>query len=293
MVVDSRAEAAPLSPLLCAGDCTIANNNAVAIVNSGTGTGNAGIRSWTIDGQSQLNQEWFWYRVGGSGPERRLDTLAFNGGFLLDNDANGEYETYAAQYAGAGFTVTFSASLIGGSAGSHTSDIRETVSVQNTAGSGTLDFHLFMYTDFDLAGTSGGDSITMPNDHTIDQFDDTVMAETTVSHNPAIEYEYGAAGPLLAKLNDGLADVLNDSPALGTQSGPGDQAWAVEWDKSILHGDEYTVTADKDVFAVQAAPEPSGFAIFGLAVLMLGWMRKRANCRNFLQFRILRNSPKN
>ena len=34
-----------------------------------------GAFDWDVDGQDQLNQQWFWYRVGDSGPEASLDTL--------------------------------------------------------------------------------------------------------------------------------------------------------------------------------------------------------------------------
>ena len=35
-----------------------------------------GMNTWFVDGQNQLYQQWFWYRVGASDPENAINTLS-------------------------------------------------------------------------------------------------------------------------------------------------------------------------------------------------------------------------
>ena len=34
-----------------------------------------GVNSWTVNGVNQLLQQWFWYRIGNTGPAYSIDTL--------------------------------------------------------------------------------------------------------------------------------------------------------------------------------------------------------------------------
>jgi hypothetical protein len=43
-------------------------------VNIDTGS-QAGVYNWTVDGTDHLFQQWFWYRIGSTGPESSIDTL--------------------------------------------------------------------------------------------------------------------------------------------------------------------------------------------------------------------------
>src|SRR5438105_5854148 len=50
----------------------LVHNNASALVNVGN---QQGMFNWTVDGQNQLNQQWFWYRVGNNA-EASIDTIS-------------------------------------------------------------------------------------------------------------------------------------------------------------------------------------------------------------------------
>jgi hypothetical protein len=70
-------------------------------------------------------------------------------------------------------------------AGSGQSSLQETISIHNAAAT-TLNLHFFQYSDFDLAGTAGGDTVTLYRDafnlfHQAVQSDGSVMSVTTVS----------------------------------------------------------------------------------------------------------------
>src|SRR5208337_545666 len=51
---------------------TLSSGNSSVSIDLGS---QAGMYNWTVDGQNQLNQQWFWYRVGSSGPEASIDTI--------------------------------------------------------------------------------------------------------------------------------------------------------------------------------------------------------------------------
>ena len=61
-----------LSPPASATVVTLSDGNSSVAVSPDT---QAGMYNWTINGVNILYQQWFWYRVGDSGPEKSIDTL--------------------------------------------------------------------------------------------------------------------------------------------------------------------------------------------------------------------------
>ena len=51
---------------------TLTDNNSSAQVDVGS---QAGMFNWSIQGQNQLNQQWFWFRVG-QAPEAAINTIS-------------------------------------------------------------------------------------------------------------------------------------------------------------------------------------------------------------------------
>ncbi len=51
---------------------TLTDNNSVAQINPNS---QSGMFNWSVDGQNQLNQQWFWYRIGNT-PEQSIDTIS-------------------------------------------------------------------------------------------------------------------------------------------------------------------------------------------------------------------------
>src|SRR5450759_3648143 len=51
---------------------TITNMNSSVTVDP---LSQAGMNNWTVDGVNQMYQQWFWYRIGATGPESAINTI--------------------------------------------------------------------------------------------------------------------------------------------------------------------------------------------------------------------------
>src|SRR5215475_11846101 len=67
---------------------TLVNNNSFADINPNN---QQGMFDWFVDGQNQLFQQWFWYRVGNN-PEQSIDTISPP--LIQRPDARTAYVTY-------------------------------------------------------------------------------------------------------------------------------------------------------------------------------------------------------
>ena len=244
---------------------TLADQNSVAQVSVNT---QAGMLNWTVDGVNQLAQQWFWYRVGAAGPEQAIN--AISAAVTSQPDAKTLYTTYTS--AGA-YSVQVRYGLNGGVAGSGTADISEQIQINNLTGA-ALDFHFFQYCDFDLAGTPGGDSTLLrfgPNAWFVaDQSKGATALEEQVNTPAANHGEAGFFNTTLARLNDGVATTLNDNAS----AGPGNTAYALEWDVNIASGGTFLISKDKRI-TLTTVPEPSALALVSCS--LVAWsLRKRS-----------------
>lgn len=245
---------------------TLTDGNSVARVDVGS---QAGMYSWGVNGQSQLFQQWFWFRVGG-GPEASIDTIASRTAFQANN-AN-----LTATYFGNGFNIRIDYTLLGGAVGSGTSDIIENISVINTSATSPLTgFHFFQYSNFDLLGTALGDTVTISGDSAggfwqATQTEGSIGLSETITIPYANHAQAGAPGTLLGVLNDAGASTLNDTTLTYT----GDAAWAFQWDFDIAAGSTYDVIKDKRL-QLPAVPEPSSLALLSIGALAFALRRQR------------------
>lgn len=226
----------------------------------------AGMNSWTIDGQNILNQQWFWYRVGPSGGQSSLDTLPAT--YTLTDPA-----TLQASFTGATFVVSATFSLVGSSPGTGTSDLSIQFKVKNTSGSST-NFHFYEYSNFVLGGAPT-DTVQFPNSNTVFQAGSLgSVAENAVATGGSgfaapMHHEAGVVFNTLTKLTSGSPAVLNDT----NSAGPGDVTWAFEWDLPIAPG--ATSQFSKDISIV--IPEPSTVVLVGMSLIgALALRRRRA-----------------
>ena len=140
---------------------TLLSNNSKVVIND---DGPLGVDQWQVSGVNQLQQEWFWFRVGSTGPQSSLDTLQLVGSPVpVDSTGGGTPNfvstTYQTAPAAANpFKINVTYNLTGGATGSPSSDLAEAIKITNT-GTSNLQFHFFEYTNFDLGGTAGGDSV--------------------------------------------------------------------------------------------------------------------------------------
>jgi hypothetical protein len=230
--------------------------------------------NWSIQNSpstsvDQLTQQWFWYRVGSSGPESAINTISAP--TITTPNASTLYTSYTDSLGRFNLSVKYS--LVGGATLSGTSDITEQITINNTSGA-PLPFHFYQYSDFDMGGTAEGDSVTLSKNgltsrfNQSDQADGANIVETVITPNA----DHGEAGffpVLLNKLNDGSPTTLNDS----LTAGPGDVDWGFEWDPIIPTGGSYIISKDKHI-DIPVVPEPS------LAVMLPGMfaflLRRRA-----------------
>lgn len=217
-----------------------------------------GVQSWWVDGTNHLNSINWFFRVGSTGDEQPLGslggTLSLYGGQLAICD-----------YANPGlFNARASWLLTGGTQGSGTSDLAATLRLTNTS-QAPLSIQLFQCSDFDLNGSAAEDYGKLVNSNVITQWDAiTTVSESVVSQQIAPSGWYlGPASTLWGWMNDGLPTTLPNTPAVGTQVGPDNLAWAFQWGFDIPAGGEVTVIISKDILIHKTVPEPTSLFALG------------------------------
>ena len=244
----------------------LSNGDSTATVNLDS---SAGMSSWTVNGQNQLAQQWFWFRIGNSGLAQPINTISSAN--ILLQDPN----TVSAEYTSAllGITLDITYTLTGGGPGN--ADISEQIEIINNNVS-QLDFHFFQYSDFNLLNTPGGDSVSISGNPT-DGYDfalqtkgPTQIAEA-VTAPPANEAEAGLTPDTLNSLNTVSGYNLNGTVSIG----PGDATWALQWDATIDgNGGMFDLTKDKKL-SISIIPEPSTIAVVALGLGAVRLVRRR------------------
>ena len=252
------------APAAHAATATIRDDNAVAQFDPGS---QAGQFNWQFNGADYLAQQWYWYRLGSTGPEASIETLTLDVAGTTDTNFDGDHDTLFVRYLGAGFELEHRAKLVAGGGGSLVSDLAEQVRVTNTATS-SLQFHLFNYFNFDL---SGSDTVTITGANTARQLGDNgALVETVVTGtvtDPALDnfaFEAALAAATLTGLNDGAATTLTDTAS----AGPGDVTAAFQWDATIDPGNSFLVSKNTNLIAVPLpAAAWSGLVLLGVLIV--------------------------
>ncbi len=215
-----------------------------------------GQTSWVVDGTQQLFQQWFWYRIGTSGPESQLSALAAP---VVNSTAS----TLNAVYTGPTLKVTTTYSLLGGSTGSGTSDLSEQIRLQNLTGA-PLTVTFFEYVDLDLGGDADDDYVEFTNLNTATQWEGpAIMSETvdTLLGAATTHREVNFFANTANSLNDGGTTILNDNMG---PIGPGDVTWAFQWDFVIPANGSKFISKDKALHV----PEPMSMGFLALGSLL-------------------------
>lgn len=225
----------------------------------------AGMYSWTIGGQNQLNQQWFQYRIGTNTTAQPINLISAP--TILANTAN----SLVTSYGNSQFTLTVSYILTGGSQGPGSADILETIIVDNHSG-GVLDFHLFQYSDFNLLGTAGNDTVQFLGPDSVRQTEGLFGIQEGIIQPPATFAEAAFAGP------GGTLGRLATIPGydLNNNLGPitGDVTWAFQWDYEIQDNSSLQVYKDKTLI-VPVIPEPTSLTLIGFGLTAFALVNKR------------------
>lgn len=251
---------------------TLTDQNSVAQIDTGS---SAGMFNWSVQGQNQLAQQWFWFRVGPSGAEHPINTISAP--TITTPNARTLYTTYN----NGAFSVEVDYSLTGGSAPSGRSDIGESIRINNLTGA-PLDFHFFQYSDFDLGGLTGGQTVQLGRNlggffnEALQTGPGAILGETVRSDTGVVpgaaHGEVGLFNATLVKLNNGVADNLNDNAG---PIGPGDATWALQWDMLIDPGSSALISKDK--FIQLTVPEPSALALISVGLAGLALRKRRSS----------------
>jgi hypothetical protein len=246
---------------------TLQDVNSVAHVDTTQGAGN-GMTDWSVGGQNQLAQQWFWYRTSSGALQKSIDTISAP--TIVQPDAADMTVTYA----NATFSLSISYSMSGTTPGSGNADIQESIHIHNNTAS-PLNFTFFQYSDFDLGGNPNGDSVSIhPNgsggyDSATQTKLATQISETVITP-PANRAEANTWPNTLNSLINTPGYNLNNV----TSAGPGDVTWAYQWDfTSIAANGDQDILKDK-ILSISPIPEPSVIAL-GIAGLTAFALRRR------------------
>src|SRR5262249_48639321 len=132
---------------------TLADGNSLAQVD----VGGQGMFSWMVNGQNQLSQQWFWYRIGSSAPEPPISAIGTGAGNTTTVSQPSPHLA-TVTYATPGLiAIAVKYSLAGSpTPDGSSSSLGEQIDVSNLSGS-ALDMHFFQYSNFDLNGTADND----------------------------------------------------------------------------------------------------------------------------------------
>jgi hypothetical protein len=236
-----------------------------------------GMTSWYIDGQNQLQQQWFWYRIGGVGAgnvDKPINTIGaasvgYNPSFP---------SSLTSTYQNSQLRVLVKYSMTGQDSGSGGADIAETIQIKNVSSTPYV-LHFFQYSHFILGGSPGGQSSSLSIDSASFKYSGAIQTKSGLTLNETqqtsdIPYaDHGEAAQFHNTLDAlGTSYDLNDNVSSGP---PGDPTWALEWDISLAANQSLTINKQKAISGV-VVPEPASLALglFGLGSLWLFRKRK-------------------
>lgn len=221
----------------------------------------AGQDRWLVNGVNHMFQQWFWIRAGNDPFERSIDSLVKFTQQVTDTNTveDPRPDTLSLGYREPGaarYEVYGTFTLRGGAPGQTLSDIMEVLTIKNIS-NGPLTFSFFQYADFDVNGTAGGDEGQILIGRIPQQWDGAAFVTEAVETPAPSRWQIDFWPVIRASLTDAAITNLNNN---GGPIGPGDLAWALQWDFSLLPGQEFIISKDKII-----VPAPGALGLLALA----------------------------
>jgi hypothetical protein len=232
----------------------------------------AGMNDWTVDGQNQLSDQWFYYRVGNTGTAASVGSLP-----LLSTPVQPTPSSLTTTYISAGqFSLQVVYSLVGGAPGSGTADLSEQIKIQNLT-SAPLAFNFFQYANFQLGGPSAaGNQTVQLETNRKGLYNEALVGSGNIALTENVD---SAISP---GANNGEAGVVPNTlnSITGTNgynlnnvrtSGPGNTTWALQWTNNIAANGTLIISKDLNIAGV---PEPAPWALISLGLVACGVGRR-------------------
>jgi hypothetical protein len=235
---------------------TLSDGNSQVTIDP-TASSTAGMSSWSVDGTNYVSQDWFYYRLGTSGPVTPIDLLIPSGETSSSNLAT---VTYSGSGSASGLSIQLQYSLSGGDPGDGTSILGTTIKLTNQTGQSV---QFFEYGQYNL--TVGGDDLQIaksPADCYVLQTASALGSiDTTITGvGPVLPVNYEAGVPSTT-----FADLSNGTLS-GSTSTAGNTAWALQWN---VAANKSVSIPETGYVAVAAVPEPSTLALLGCGAVGL------------------------
>ncbi len=195
------------------------------------------------------------------GANRSIDSIG-----NLNVAARTDYSTLSLTYSDASYQARVDYTLTGNSSGSGKAILGETATFFNNSGS-DLVLRFFDYSDFDIGGIAGGQSVTLSQTQlgsvyktrfvqTLGAFSVTSTAASGTNSNT--QMEANAFSATLQNLTNGSPTSLN-----GVLLANGDVTAGAEWDVTLAAGRSLQLSK---TFTL-VVPEPSSAAVMGLGLV--------------------------
>jgi hypothetical protein len=236
-----------------------------ATVDLGSG---AGMDNWSVLGQNQLMQQWFWYRTD-NGIAQPINTIS---AATISYQSSQEVD---AVYANSQLSIEVDYVLSGGGVGSGNADMTETILAKNLSGS-SLNLNLYEYSYFNLL-QSGNNNVQIfggPGAYSnVQQTSGSTSIQETIVSPYANDAEAAYYNQTLNELNTQSGLVLNGN----TSVGPGNVTWSFQWSNTLAAngpGSQLNIFKDKNL-SIAMVPEPSTVALISLGLGALGLSLRR------------------
>lgn len=241
---------------------SLSDGGSTATVDLGS---SAGMNSWTVNGQNQLHQQWFWYRTDG-GLAQSIDTI---GNLQYQTTGNNILD---AIYQNDLLSVEIQYTLTGGGVGTGNADMTEQIMAINKSG-GVLNLNFYQYSNFNLLGAAN-DNVQIfggpGNYNFVRQWNGLTAIQEAVTAPSAFYAEAALYNQTLTEFGSTPGLTLNGN----LTDGPGNVTWALQWTSTLAAGGEFDLTKDKSL-SISVVPEPSTVAFIALGAGVLGLALRR------------------